>query len=262
MAAYGGAGEYEEGESIYNWIKEAPAAASKPKRYVSKFKGGRAEVASSFGSQKKSGSTFRPPAGRGNPKKFLRAGAKTTKGVDPRSKPATFTRRTVTERKPAIPSKDDRPLYGLKTAKNFVVSNAVENILAAPQPKAASAPDYMRKSDYGKAPAYLTEVKQEIEQEKEFIRTMLEEDGEDAKDDYEEVRELSEEDRAALIKALKAKWDEVNHAYQLIAFQRVSSSTSTVGAIRRKEDCENQLAQLEKDIEKLEARGPIYVVDG
>lgn len=142
------------------------------------------------------------------------------------------------------------------------MSNAVENILAAPQPKVAAEPDYMRKSDFGKVPAYLGEVKQEIDQEKEFIRTMLEDDAGAGEEDYEEVRELSEEDRLALISALKAKWDEVNHAYQLITFKRVSSSNSTVGAIRRKEECENQLAQLEKDIEKLEARGPIYVVDG
>lgn len=160
-----------------------------------------------------------------------------------------------------MPSRDDRPLYGLKTSKNFVVSNAVENILAAPQPRPAAEPDYLRKSDFGKAPAYLSEVKQEIEQEKEFIRTMLAEDAGAGDDDYEEVRELSEEDRAGLIKALKAKWEEVNHAYQLITFKRISSSSSTIGAIRRKEECENQLAQLEKDIAKLEARGPIYVVD-
>lgn len=137
----------------------------------------------------------------------------------------------------------------------------MENILAAPQPAAPANPDYMRKSDYGKVPAYLDEVKEEITQEKDFIKGMLAEEAGGGDDEYEEVRELSEDDRATLIGALKAKWDEVNHAYQLITFKRVSSSNSTVGAIRRKEECENQLAQLEKDIAKLEARGPIYVVD-
>ena len=32
--------------------------------------------------------------------------------------------------KPAVPKKDEKPIMGLKTNKNFVVTNAVENILA------------------------------------------------------------------------------------------------------------------------------------
>mmetsp|Transcript_82784 Transcript_82784/g.200643 ORF Transcript_82784/g.200643 Transcript_82784/m.200643 type:complete len:265 (+) Transcript_82784:180-974(+) len=260
MYAAGGAGyEEEAGENILNWIKEEPEVAAKPARYRSKFAGG-AAVTSSFGQGKKSAGTFGRSRARDDPKKFLKAGSKTSKGVDPKSKPKKF-RRAAPARKAPVPSRDDRPLYGLKTSKNFVVSNAVENILAAPQPRPAAEPDYLRKSDFGKTPAYLGEVKQEIEQEKEFIRTMLAEDEGAGDDDYEEVRELSEEDRAGLISALKAKWEEVNNAYQLITFKRISSSSSTIGAIRRKEECENQLAQLEKDIAKLEARGPIYVVD-
>ena len=33
-------------------------------------------------------------------------------------------------RKPPIVGKDDKPIMGLKSNKNFIVSNAVENILA------------------------------------------------------------------------------------------------------------------------------------
>lgn len=33
-------------------------------------------------------------------------------------------------RKPAVPSREDKPVYGVRSSKNFVVSNAVENILA------------------------------------------------------------------------------------------------------------------------------------
>jgi hypothetical protein len=35
-----------------------------------------------------------------------------------------------TDKKPAIPSKDDKPIHGLVSDKNFIVANAVENILA------------------------------------------------------------------------------------------------------------------------------------
>lgn len=34
------------------------------------------------------------------------------------------------ERKPAVPKKDEKPIMGLVSDKNFIVANAVENILA------------------------------------------------------------------------------------------------------------------------------------
>lgn len=36
-------------------------------------------------------------------------------------------------KKVAVPKKDEKPIMGLVSDKNFIVSNAVENILAAPQ---------------------------------------------------------------------------------------------------------------------------------
>lgn len=35
--------------------------------------------------------------------------------------------------KPIVPKKDEKPIMGLKSNKNFIVSNAVENILSAPK---------------------------------------------------------------------------------------------------------------------------------
>lgn len=35
-----------------------------------------------------------------------------------------------TNKKPAIPGKDEKPIHGLVSDKNFIVANAVENILA------------------------------------------------------------------------------------------------------------------------------------
>ena len=34
------------------------------------------------------------------------------------------------ERKPAVPKRDEKPIHGLVSDKNFIVANAVENILA------------------------------------------------------------------------------------------------------------------------------------
>jgi hypothetical protein len=37
---------------------------------------------------------------------------------------------TADQRKPAVPKKDEKPILGLVSDKNYIVANAVENILA------------------------------------------------------------------------------------------------------------------------------------
>jgi hypothetical protein len=37
---------------------------------------------------------------------------------------------TTDQRKPAVPKKDEKPILGLVSDKNYIVANAVENILA------------------------------------------------------------------------------------------------------------------------------------
>jgi len=72
---------------------------------------------------------------------------------------------------------------------------------------------------------------------------------------------LPEDEREELLEALKAKWDDVNEEYQKLAHQTISTSNATIGQVRKKEQCERQLDQLEKDIERLSKKGPIFVVD-
>ena len=52
-------------------------------------------------------------------------------------------------RKAAIPAKDEKPIHGLVSDKNFIVANAVENILAAPKLPAAKEKDMLKKKTYG-----------------------------------------------------------------------------------------------------------------
>lgn len=258
---YGGDDYYyeeEQGEAIYNWIKEEQPVPAKPRRYRSKHNPKAPVSGSTLRVQKSAAGTFGRPTKGSNPRNFLKAGSKVGKGTSTIGRPKRFTR-TTGARKAAVPRRDERPVYGLKTSKNFVVSNAVENILAAPKMVDNGRLDYTKKEDYGKVPAYLGEVKSQIAEERDLIQQMLQAQEPDG--DYDMVTELSEQERKDLIKALKAKWDAVNAQYQLITFKRVSSSNSTVGAIRRKEGCERQLAQLEKDIERLSGKGPVLVVD-
>jgi hypothetical protein len=59
----------------------------------------------------------------------------------------------------------------LKSSKNYIVTNAVENILAAPKtmPEETS---WTAKQDYGKTPDYLTRIKESIESEYKMIQNL------------------------------------------------------------------------------------------
>lgn len=40
---------------------------------------------------------------------------------------------TGEKRKPAVPKQDEKPIMGLRTTKNFITQNAVENIMSVPR---------------------------------------------------------------------------------------------------------------------------------
>lgn len=56
------------------------------------------------------------------------------------------------DKKPAIPKKEEKPIMGLVSDKNFIVANAVENILAAPRLPENKNKDYLKKKNFGKVP--------------------------------------------------------------------------------------------------------------
>ncbi len=68
-------------------------------------------------------------------------------------------------KKPAVPKKDEKPIMGLVSDKNYIVANAVENILAAPKLPVNKDKDYLKKKNYGNCPKYLQKIKNEIEDE-------------------------------------------------------------------------------------------------
>ena len=47
--------------------------------------------------------------------------------------------------------------------------------------------------------------------------------------------------------------------YSVFAHKKISTSCSSVGEIRLKENCERLMSQLEADIKKLTLPGPLYV---
>jgi hypothetical protein len=153
-----------------------------------------------------------------------------------------------------VPSRSEPPVMSLVTTKNFIVANAVEAILAAPKKVAQPRKDYIKKEDYGTVPKYLAHVKDDVQAEYDYIQ-MLEE--ERAAMTRSAVRPMEDDERQALISGLKEKWDKVNIEYQATTHL---TKLDTAGKIRRKEHYETTLAQIEKDLEKLNRKN--IVING
>jgi hypothetical protein len=148
----------------------------------------------------------------------------------------------------SVPKATDRPVMNLVTSKNFIVANAVETILAAPKKVTTGAKDYLQKEDYGKTPKYLTAVRKDIEAEYQYIRHLNEEQLQATR---LPIQPLEEEERVAMVNALKAKWEKINTDFQAGTHL---TKLDTMGKMRRKETQEASLSLIEKDIEKLSKR--------
>jgi hypothetical protein len=101
--------------------------------------------------------------------------------------------------------------------------------------------DYLKKKDYGKNPEYLNKIKENIQNEYTMIQNLHRK--------YENNPKcLSEDEIRELRDGLKKKWQELNHEYQKKTYIRL---VDTLGLKTRKEGLEAQLADLERDIKKL-----------
>lgn len=109
-----------------------------------------------------------------------------------------------------VPKKDEKPIMGLVSDKNYIVANAVENILAAPKLPLNTDKDFLKKKNFGKVPQYIQKIKREIEDEYQMVREMqIEEDNERDKQKFL----MTDDERKELIAALKKKWEVVHKEY-------------------------------------------------
>jgi hypothetical protein len=242
---------------------------------------------------KKAHATFGKADNRPHPSDILRATKPTL--PDPRA----FERPTAAAPKPSLPSREDYALAAKRVAdaqsapaKNFVQANAIENILSAPK-RGEPPVDWKKKPDFGKVPTYLVNIKREIADEASYIRAMHEAQLAAAPPG---MRLMGEGEKDELMFQLKTKWDAINCEYQKTSTLALASldsigkikrcaprpaprdrpprrlaSRARNGAltrarargrlgVRRKEQYEAQLAQIEKDIEKL-SKPVIWVHD-
>jgi len=278
-------------ESIYNLIPQPVPVPEKPPMYRSKHNGKVPPTFSTFGvtntskpgytnlaghsSKQKEGhheySKVHATMGKdGNaipPSSMLKKGTGAGGGpcaATPAEVPADAApfKYTDTHRQP-VPSKDELKVLAKKSyemavskeKKNFITANAVENILAVPKRQPESM-DWLKKPHFGTVPPYLQKIKAEIKDEYDYIRSMSQQMENAAPPG---MRLLPEDERVMLIDQLKEKWDGVNSTYQQSSVLSLAS-LDTIGKVKRKEMYEAQLAQIEKDIEKL-SKKYVYVQD-
>uniref|UniRef100_A0A671KWB0 Enkurin-like n=1 Tax=Sinocyclocheilus anshuiensis TaxID=1608454 RepID=A0A671KWB0_9TELE len=162
--------------------------------------------------------------------------------------------------KPPIPARTDKPLMGLHSNKNFIKTNAVENIMTVPkkpQPvyaytkkgdkqlleKSGLIPKYIKKKDYGLTPEYLLQRREEVKKAQEeydnYVKERMREGA---------MKQLSGEERHNIL--------QLHHQYQ-----GLSVVTDTAPKKYRKERLEQEMKQLEKDIELIERHKTIYIAN-
>lgn len=246
-------------DSIYALIPEEEKKELKPKRYMSKFRETAKEEYARKEGYRTMGQAKVPVPTTEN---FLKKREK--EPVLPRKE--EFHYPDEDRKRPAVPERTDQPLMGLKTTKNFITTNAVENITSVPKKPAKKFADtkngdthnlipsglepvYVHKKDFGDVPQYLSKRKEEMARaQQEYDEYVAEHFRRGA------LRSISTEDRQAIIDGLKANWEDIHEQYQ-----GLSVVTDTTPKKNRKERMEAQMKQLEKDIEMFEKFTTIYI---
>jgi len=243
-------------EHITSLIPQAMSPKVKPPRHVSKYK----PVVKAEASQNKFESKTMGPAKVqvSEPADYLK------KSDTALPEPQKTAKKPV--RKPKVPTRYEQNKVAAKTEKDFIKTNAIENITSVPRKPTAQycdtntgkkndlltsglVPRYTMKEDFGQLPPYLVARNQEVRAAQERY------------DEYvaEELRaraldQIGTAQRAELLRGLKAKWDDLHQQ-----FQGLSVVTDTAPKKNRKERMEAQMSQLERDIDLLERHSTIYV---
>lgn len=247
-------------ESIYNLIPVPTYKERSPPRHKSHFS---TTVREETKSNKLNSKTMGPAKVQvADPKEFL-----TKRSKEPQTGTKTkFNYPDESTRRPAVPKHTEKPLMGVKSNKNFITTNAVENIMSVPKkPEKKFAdtrggathpldpsgltPKYVNKKEYGATPTYLRKRKEDIQRAQAEYDSYVQE-----KFRQGAMRSLTNAQRQNMIDGLKKNWEELHHQYQ-----GLSVVTDTTPKKNRKERMEAELKQLEMDIDLLEKHTVIYI---
>ena len=134
---------------------------------------------------------------------------------------------------------------GLKSNKNYITSNAIDNILMPTRKKVKDDVDYLKKKYYGEVPPYLTKLKQKVKEEYVSIREMQRRNEEE---DAKRKKVLTEEEIKILREGLLKKLEQLQFSYGQIAHKK---KYDTLVLLRKKEGLEKEIAVVEKDLQLL-----------
>ena len=76
-----------------------------------------------------------------------------------------------TYKKDSVPSVTDKPIMNQRSNRNFIIANAVENILSTAK-RAPEKENWLKKKDYGNVPEYILDVKENINNEYKMIQKL------------------------------------------------------------------------------------------
>lgn len=256
----------DDAESIYKLIRAVSSAGSSQQQKKKKQQPTAAEAAATRAQQqaiaakRKEGALFGPGGSRrADPAAFTTKGAgdarreelrrtkqaqamgATTTAMDSGSGSGGEGTKAKTKTKAALPGRGEAGQIAERTARDFVAGNR-EEAAAARRAHAATAAgeddvNWTQKEEYGRPPEYLARVRAEVEAERAAREPPVQ---------APRMRELTQDERDALLAGLKKRWDET-HA----ALVRLPMASDSASARQRKEELEKQLAAIERDIERM-----------
>ena len=147
--------------------------------------------------------------------------------------------------KPPVPTITDTPIMGLKSNKNYITSNAIDNILMPTWKKVKEEADYLHKKYYGEVPPYLTKLKRKVKEEYDSIREMQRRNEEE---DAKRKKILSEDEIKTLREGLLKKLEQLKYSYGQITHKK---KYDTLVLLKKKEGLEKEMAIVEKDLQSL-----------
>jgi hypothetical protein len=248
-------------ESIYSLVPHIPEAPPKGRMHRSKFDPNAPPSYSTFPKKEQSagnrdGSGAMLYAGRSgamghdvgpdvDPKRFLKSHSAAR---DTLPRPQEFHRPLVAPPRTGVPTRDDKPVMGLMTDKDFVHANAVDAMhTTARHRNQARQDDPLARKDFGQAPGYLTRMKDQIDGEKTMLAESRQQQAEyNASVKAQFVRHVPDSEKEELIAALRQRWEEKHRQYHALPFAQ-----DTAMQIARKEAIERELKEIEVALEKL-----------
>eukprot|EP01135_Chromosphaera_perkinsii_P011961 Nk52_evm14s2542 gene=Nk52_evmTU14s2542 len=225
-------------ETVYDLIPPEKKVRNASDRYKSKFNGMAKQESKA---NKQQYASWGPPTLKcPKPHEYMRANFGKTRQeyLEKRHPPPP----KMEFNKAKVPRRHEKPVMGLKSDKDYVKENAINNIKAVPKKLPEDEIPFNKRQNYGKVPKYIQSFKSETETMRQQIQKEIEEQQRLPGN----IQLLDDEQREELIEGLKCNWEIANRE-----FQTMSLTMDTQPKIARKEKCERRLKEIEQDIEKL-----------